>query len=190
MSVKTQLIYYRNLHNLSKTDLSKKMYVSRQTISNWETGKTYPDIQNLILLSDIYQITIDQLVKDDINVMQNASSKHKLKLLITGLISTLVLVYASFIGMKWIPITTAAMLVSIFSTLGVIDAILLIRLKNDLQIRTMKQALDFMHGKSVKQIKEDTKKRNIKLLLSSILGILLGTTLTYIIAVYLLNWSL
>ncbi|MDM7475166.1 helix-turn-helix transcriptional regulator, partial [Lactococcus lactis] len=36
---------YRKIYNLSQDDLSEKLFVSRQTISNWETGKTYPDIQ-------------------------------------------------------------------------------------------------------------------------------------------------
>ena len=39
--------------------------VSRQTISNWENEKSYPDIVNLIKLSDLYQISLDTLLKDD-----------------------------------------------------------------------------------------------------------------------------
>lgn len=51
--------------------VAQKIEVSRQTISNWETGKSYPDIINLIKLSDVYQLSLDSLVKDDRAVIQH-----------------------------------------------------------------------------------------------------------------------
>ncbi|MGT2935982.1 helix-turn-helix domain-containing protein [Streptococcus castoreus] len=46
------------------------MYVSRQTISNWENNKTYPDIQSLITLSNLFQVTLGQLVERDFEEMK------------------------------------------------------------------------------------------------------------------------
>ena len=43
----------RAVHGMSQDDLAARVYVSRQTISSWENGKTYPDVQSLLLLSEI-----------------------------------------------------------------------------------------------------------------------------------------
>lgn len=50
--------------DLSQKDAADKVGISRQTLSNWETGKTYPDIVSLIKLSDLYEISLDELLKE------------------------------------------------------------------------------------------------------------------------------
>lgn len=50
---------------LSQDDVASKLNISRQSISKWETGKCYPDLDNLILLSDLYKISLDELIKGD-----------------------------------------------------------------------------------------------------------------------------
>ena len=47
MELNTQIKKYRTELNLSQEELAEKVYVTRQTISNWETGKSYPDIHSL-----------------------------------------------------------------------------------------------------------------------------------------------
>ena len=49
MQVGKQIQHYRKEKNLSQDDLAEIIFVSRQSISNWERGATYPDIQNLLL---------------------------------------------------------------------------------------------------------------------------------------------
>lgn len=50
---------------LTQQELASKMNVSRQTISNWELSRSYPDIESLILLSSLFSVTIDTLLKGD-----------------------------------------------------------------------------------------------------------------------------
>lgn len=50
---------------LTQQDLATAMHVSRQTISNWETGRTYPDIDSLIGLSNYFDLSLDVLLKED-----------------------------------------------------------------------------------------------------------------------------
>lgn len=50
---------------MSQDDVASKLNISRQSISKWETGKCYPDLDNLILLSDLYKISLDELIKGD-----------------------------------------------------------------------------------------------------------------------------
>ncbi len=49
----------------SQNDLAEKLHVSRQSVSKWETGKNYPSIEVIIDLSDLFGITIDELLRSD-----------------------------------------------------------------------------------------------------------------------------
>ncbi|MED4184157.1 helix-turn-helix domain-containing protein [Priestia megaterium] len=60
-----QLKSLREEKNMSREELAQRMNVSRQAIYKWETNKGYPDIENLIKLSDLYEITLDELIKND-----------------------------------------------------------------------------------------------------------------------------
>lgn len=70
MELGTQIKKYRTAENLSQEELAEKIYVSRQSVSNWETGKTYPDIRSLLLLGDVFHISLDELVKGDLEQMK------------------------------------------------------------------------------------------------------------------------
>ena len=71
MQVGNQIKKYRDQLHLSQEQLAEKIYVTRQTISNWETNKSYPDIHSLVLLSQIFNVSIDQLVKDKLLNVNN-----------------------------------------------------------------------------------------------------------------------
>ncbi|EEI71039.1 DNA-binding helix-turn-helix protein [Lentilactobacillus hilgardii ATCC 27305] len=57
-----QLKKYRAANNLSQDDLAKKLFVSRQAISKWEQGDATPDLNNLVKLAEIFNISLDTLV--------------------------------------------------------------------------------------------------------------------------------
>lgn len=54
----------RKERNLSQEQLSEMLNVSRQAISKWESNKTYPDIENLMLLRNIFNTMLDDLLFD------------------------------------------------------------------------------------------------------------------------------
>lgn len=70
MELSSQIKKYRTEMNLSQEELAEKIYVSRQTISNWENEKNYPDIHSLLDLSSLFGISLDQLIKGDIEIMR------------------------------------------------------------------------------------------------------------------------
>lgn len=70
---------YREKQNISQEELALKVYVSRQTISNWETNKSYPDIKSLIILSNIFHVSIDDFIKGDIEKMKKIVSKEQIR---------------------------------------------------------------------------------------------------------------
>ena len=61
---------FREKLNISQEELADKIYTSRQTISNWENDKTYPDINSLKLLSNLFDVSLDNLIEGDIELMK------------------------------------------------------------------------------------------------------------------------
>ena len=62
MNFNEKLIELRKSKCLSQEELGHDLGVSRQTVSKWESGQSYPDFQRLVLLSDYYDLTVDELV--------------------------------------------------------------------------------------------------------------------------------
>ena len=56
---------------LTQEQAAERLFVSRQTISNWENEKTYPDIVSVIKLSDLYSISLDELLKGDTKMLEH-----------------------------------------------------------------------------------------------------------------------
>ncbi|MBB1070070.1 helix-turn-helix transcriptional regulator [Limosilactobacillus sp. RRLNB_1_1] len=61
----------RNNLGLTQAEIAKELHVTRQTISNWEQGKSYPDLDTLVKISDIYKVSIDFLLKGDKNLKKD-----------------------------------------------------------------------------------------------------------------------
>ncbi len=64
MNFNEKLLNLRKSKGLSQEELGNELNVSRQTISKWESCQSYPDFQRLVLLSDYFGLTLDELVKD------------------------------------------------------------------------------------------------------------------------------
>ena len=76
MELSIQIKKYRTELHLSQEELAEKVYVTRQTISNWENEKSYPDIHSLLLLSSLFNVSLDQLIKGDIEKMKEIISEQ------------------------------------------------------------------------------------------------------------------
>ena len=70
MEIGTIIRNARNEANLSQEQAAEALSVSRQTISNWETGKSYPDIISVIRMSDLYSVSLDHLLKEESSMKQ------------------------------------------------------------------------------------------------------------------------
>lgn len=62
MTLSDRLQKLRKTHNLSQEQLAEKLDVSRQAISKWESGQANPDINNLLKLSNIYEVSTDYIL--------------------------------------------------------------------------------------------------------------------------------
>lgn len=63
MNLSKQIKKYRERDGYSQEYLAEKLYVSRQSISNWENDKSLPDIHNLLMMCELFNVTLDDLVK-------------------------------------------------------------------------------------------------------------------------------
>ncbi len=80
MKFNEKLLKLRKEKGLSQEELGMEMQVSRQTISKWEAGQSYPDFTRLVMLSDFFDMTLDELVKDiDVQeVRENSLTNEKI----------------------------------------------------------------------------------------------------------------
>lgn len=63
----------REENGMSQSELADELNVSRQAVYKWESNKGYPDIENLIRISDIFDVTIDEMIRKD-KALQNKIS--------------------------------------------------------------------------------------------------------------------
>lgn len=172
MELGRQIKKYRNELSLSQDALAERVYVSRQTISNWENNKSYPDVNSLILLSEIFQTSIDDLIKGDIEVMKEEvkSEERKEFKKLSSLYAIL------FLAMVVSPIPLAHYLgdigIVIWITLMVVTLVTALKVekkKKDFNIQTYKEIIAFTEGKKLDKIdktREEGKKPYQKVLLA------------------------
>ncbi len=70
MEIGSKLKNARNNKRLTQEQAAEALGVSRQTISNWENNKSYPDIISVIKMSDIYSVSLDHLLKEEKSMNQ------------------------------------------------------------------------------------------------------------------------
>lgn len=63
--------------NLTQQEVADQLNVTRQTISNWEVGKSYPDVPTLIEISNFYELSLDYMLKGDLGFMKKIEKDTK-----------------------------------------------------------------------------------------------------------------
>ena len=171
MELGNQIRQYRCRQNLSQEELAEQVYVTRQTISNWETGKSCPDIHSLLLLSSIFQVSLDQLIKGDLSKMKETIHEYDLKkwnhygIIYTVLFAVSFLSFAPLLifgklygFVLWILLYAATM----------VYAVKVERLKKAYNIHTLKEIVAFTEGKRLDEIETQVEagKRPYQIFLS------------------------
>ncbi len=94
MELAVQIKEHRTQLGMSQDELAARVYVSRQTISNWECDKTYPDVQSLLLLSNVFGTTVDALIKGDVETMEKILNNDVRRLGVLSVWMTVLLIAA------------------------------------------------------------------------------------------------
>ena len=75
MNISEKIKKIRDNERLTQEQFAEKIYVSRNAVAKWETNRGYPDIQNLITISEVFNVSLDELVKEDDNVKSKIISE-------------------------------------------------------------------------------------------------------------------
>ena len=190
MELGKQIKKYRNERTLSQETLADRVYVSRQTVSNWENDKSYPDVKSLVLLSEVFEVSLDQLIKGDVEEMKEQISKNdqeqfgRLSIIFTVLfVATIITMVPLVHFLSWVGV---GIWVALFGITWY-AAILVERKKKKLNIQTYKEIVAFTEGKELTEIvkaREEGKRVYQKVLYA--VG---AAAITFIIAIFFL-WIL
>ena len=163
---------HRAALGISQDELAGRIYVSRQTISSWENDKTYPDVQSLLLLANVFGTTIDELVRGDVDVMKETVEKDmqllkRLSCSMLGFIALMVLV------MIWWVVQMTAWDLSLLQTLPTLTLALVLwgialfasawadRIKKEHDLVTYQEVLAFWRGEPVDRSTERGQRERI-----------------------------
>ena len=120
MNISEKIKKIRDDEKLTQEQFAEKIYVSRNTVAKWETNRGYPDIQNLITISEVFNVSLDELVKEDDKVknkiIAESTSKKWHFLVIMYLIAIIIYIFYFFIFHK---IFMLGFLISTFFMLGI-----------------------------------------------------------------------
>ncbi len=157
MEVGTQIKKYRSNMGISQEELAEKVYVSRQTVSNWETGKNYPDIHSVLLLSSVFNVSLDQLIKGDVEIMKKEIKETEIKKLnkyagiyAVFLVLTVISLVPFIAFMDWygmIPWSVVYAIAGYF-------AFKVDKVKKENHLSTYKEIVAFIEGKRLDEIEE------------------------------------
>jgi transcriptional regulator with XRE-family HTH domain len=169
---------YRSENSLSQEQLAERVFVSRQTISNWENDKSYPDVNSLVLLSEVFNTSIDNLIKGDVKIMKKQIKEDDKKefeklgnifavLMIITVVSPIPL--TRFLGYVGIAIWIILMFVTMYV------AIVVEKKKKQFDIQTYREIISFTEGTGLDEIskaREEGKRKYQKILLGVGSGII------------------
>ncbi len=191
MKIGKHINHLRKENNLSQDDLAERIYVSRQTISNWETGKSYPDVNSLLLISELFCISIDQLVKGDLEQMKqeinqtdlnNFASDSKIFTCLFALTLILPIPLIHYFGMIGFGIWIVIAIVNFLYALKVEKH------KKQFNIQTYKEIIAFTEGKQLTQDEKNQElgKRPYQLVLLVFGFALLGGLISILMVVFIM----
>ena len=80
MNFAQKLTNLRIQNGYSQEKLAEKLYVSRQAVSKWEVGTTLPETDKIVAISNFFDVSIDYLLKENINLKSNSHGIITIKL--------------------------------------------------------------------------------------------------------------
>ena len=183
MEVKEQIRAYRSSLGLSQKELAEALYVTRQTVSNWETGKSYPDIQSLLRLSALFGVSLDQLIKGDAERMKEKIYDDEIRafnrlsnvfalMMVLSLLAWAPLAYF----LEWWGIALAVILFAVTFWL----AIRVEKEKKKYDVQSYKEIVAFLEGRRLDEISkaQEVAKRPYQKVLLTLGSAVLGAVVT------------
>ncbi len=178
MQIGTQVKKYREGLNLSQEELADKIFVTRQTISNWENNKNYPDIKSISLMCNLFNVSIDQFIGGDVEEMKkiinerDISDYNRISILFT--IEVIIVLLSGYPLLTFFG-TTGVIIWAVIFIISLITSFKIEKIYKKYDIRTYKEIVAFTKGKSLSEtetIAEKAKRPYQKILLAILSGII------------------
>jgi len=130
MKIGKQLQKQRKLHSMSQDELAVKLHISRQSVSKWENGVTLPSFSNVVAISELFELSLDELIKGDAELMEHFEDNGKVQfsktetIVITSIVVAIVVfVIAKLFGLSVESIDAWLFLPLVISFLGTLNNI-------------------------------------------------------------------
>lgn len=182
MNIGTQIKNRRMQMNLSQEELAQRVFVTRQTVSNWETEKSYPDIHSVLMLSQVFGTTVDALLKEDIPQMKSEINQNEIKRfnryssIYTILLILVILITAPLIVLLKIP---GIIIAVVLWAVTLAYAFKVEKIKKENNISTYKEIVAFSEGKTLDEItaQREIGKRPYQRLVAVLIGAGVGAVI-------------
>lgn len=176
--------------SMTQDQLAKALHVSAQAVSKWENGKSYPDIHSLLLLSALFDVSLDQLIKGDLETMKQEVNAADVKAMNRDGIIYTILLAATII----LPVP----LIKWFGLYGLIPELLLWgsamyfalrleRIKKANNVQSYKEILAFSEGRKLDEIEQKVEagkrpyQKLLLVLLTAGITLLVGMVLSWLL---------
>ena len=176
--------------SMTQEQLAKALHVSAQAVSKWENGKSYPDIHSLLLPSALFDVSLDQLIKGDLETMKQEVNAAEVKAMNRDAIIYTVLLAATII----LPVP----LIKWFGLYGLIPELLLWgsamyfalrleRIKKANNVQSYREILAFSEGKRLDEIEQKVEagkrpyQKVLLALLTAGITLLVGMVLSWLL---------
>ena len=151
MDIGNRIKKIREKSGMSQEELADKIFVSRQTLSNWENNKFYPDIESITLMGNIFDVSLDDFIKGDIKEMKKKIEESDLKgfkiLSWIFTIEMIVMILSAYPLMKCGIIGICIWILFVIVTLS--TAFVVERVKKYYNIQTYKEIVAFYEGREL-----------------------------------------
>lgn len=176
--------------SMTQEQLAKALHVSAQAVSKWENGKSYPDIHSLLLLSALFDVSLDQLIKGDLETMKQEVNAADVKAMNRDAIIFSILLAATIILpvplLKWFGLYGLIPELLLWGS-AMYFALRLERIKKANNVQSYKEILAFSEGRKLDEIEQKVEagkrpyQKLLLVLLTAGITLLVGMVLSWLL---------
>ena len=180
MDIGNQIRERRQRLGLSQEELAQRLYVSRVTVSHWETGKTLPDVQSMLLLANLFGTSIDEMVRGDVDEMREMVEKdeqqRKAFAIALGAVEVTVIAVLAFmvtVGRDYLDLALR-LLLAVLVLASAVVVLVARRQEGGRDARNAAELLGAASGDPVEAARESASANAIRLVLQVFVGLAVG----------------
>ena len=180
----------REKNDMTQEQLAKALHVSAQAVSKWENGKSYPDIHSLLLLSALFDVSLDQLIKGDLETMKQEVNAADVRAMNRdGIIYTILLAATIILPVpliKWFDLYGLIPELLLWGS-AMYFALRLERIKKANNVQSYREILAFSEGRKLDEIEQKVEagkrpyQKFLLVLLTAGITLLVGMVLSWLL---------